>query len=428
MTEDLTALKAISQHEVERQFAAISLLYPLYTIRECAWLESALFTDSVIHRYWRLFKDRVNTEMTDDEADSVALQCALESDAIGEINEWARRLPPTPMPQAYANELGRRAYLTHVSARMGELWKAISNNDDAKVIEINRELSEGYQINAPAVTAPDIHERFVKIIREGNRSLHTHIPNLDIGTGGLEKQCLTILAGRPGMGKTALGLQIGRNIADSGRRVDIFSLEMSDISLWARMACPLAGVSWRDFLAGKLNADNYQELDHESEKLSRRYSDTLYIHDGPHKIEDIWRTAAAGNSEAIIIDHLRLIKDRQQGENENKRQGRISELLHDLSKAFDIPVLCLVQLNRSVEQTGDKRPQLSDLRDSGEIEENADNVWMLYREGYYNPPTDKSTIQETELWIRKFRNGPAGGVVRLYFDMASEWFEPKGRV
>ena len=130
---------------------------------------------------------------------------------------------------------------------------------------------------------------------------------------------------------------------------------------------------------------------------------------------------AVNKPDLIIVDHLRYVKDK--GENENKRQGAICEGLHDLAKAYDIPVLLLVQLNRDVEKLADKRPQMKDLRDSGEIEETADNILMLYRESYYKPPDVPTAKDLTELWIRKFRNGPAGGKVELMFDKASEWFD-----
>jgi replicative DNA helicase len=223
------------------------------------------------------------------------------------------------------------------------------------------------------------------------------------------------------MGKTALALQIARNIAISGSKVLFFSLEMSAVSLWARMACPS---EWRDFLAGKLSDIRRHDIANQSDDLATQL-EHLHIVDNRQTSETIWRTVASSSPDIVIIDHLRFIKD--QGENENKRQGKISETLHDLAKAFDIPVFCLVQLNRGVETRGasDRRPQLSDLRDSGEIEENADNVWMLYRESYYNTngnvPTP--TKDETELWIRKFRNGPPNIKVGLQFNAKQEWFE-----
>jgi len=123
-----------------------------------------------------------------------------------------------------------------------------------------------------------------------------------------------------------------------------------------------------------------------------------------------------------VVDHLRFVKDK--GENENKRQGLICEGLHDLAKAYDLAVLLLVQLNRDVEKrTSDRHPQLSDLRDSGEIEETADNVLMIYRDSYYNPPTVPTDKDKTELSVKKFRNGPTGMRIDLLFDKKAEWFE-----
>ena len=225
------------------------------------------------------------------------------------------------------------------------------------------------------------------------------------------------------MGKTALGLQIARNVAESGKHVIFFSLEMGGVSLWSRVACPLAGVQWRDVLANKITPEKQRLLNEKSYEIAEGLKNKLVILDARQTTESVWRTVASNRPDLIVIDHLRFIKDHQKGDNENKRLGRICETLHDLAKAHDLALMLLVQLNREVEREGDKRPQLKDLRDSGEIEETTDNAWMLYRDGYYNPPAMPVSKELSELWIRKFRNGPAGLKINLMFDKASEWFE-----
>lgn len=416
---DLTSLTMLTQKDIERQFAAIAHLYPLYTIQQCSWLKPASLIDTNIKTFWAKVLQYVDPNMTDDAASSAAMTAALESNIVGELMQWGRSIPHNAMPQAYANEIARRQYLVRVSASMGDIFKAVQTQDDLRVRSLIADLHEyhsGGVIELPQ--AGDVSERFKDVIRKGNRSIYTFIPPIDAATGGLERQNLTLLAARPSMGKTALALQIARNIAVSGSRVLFFSLEMSAVSLWARIVCPS---EWRDFLAGKLTDIRRHDIALLSDEISGQLS-SLHILDGRHTTETIWRTVAGSQPDVVIIDHLRYIKDK--GENENKRQGMISETLHDLAKAFDIPVFCLVQLNRGVEKQAEKRPQLSDLRDSGEIEENADNVWMMYRESYYSNSGFTPTRDETELWVRKFRNGPPNIKISLQFNAKQEWFEP----
>lgn len=417
---DLTDLTIKSQKEIERQFAAIAHLYPVYTIQQAGWLKPADMITEDVRQFWGALLDEVDLTMDDEAASVAAMNAALRSNIVGELAHWAQELPNTPMPQAYANEIARRRYLVNVSASMGDLFKAIQAQDDLKLHEILSGLHNYHP--GGVVELPDaltIAKRFNEIIQRGNRSIYTYIPPVDTATGGLEKQTLTMLAARTSMGKTALALQIARNIAMSGAKVIFFSLEMSAVSLWSRVAAP---GEWRDFLAGRMSAVRQNDIMQLSESMAGQL-EHLHIVETRQTSESIWRTVASTEPDVIIVDHLRYVKD--QGENENKRQGKISEALHDLAKAFDIPVLCLVQINRGVEKQSEKRPQLSDLRDSGELEENADNVWMIYRDSYYSTTGLVPTNDITELWVKKFRNGLANIKIELRYNPKQQWFDPK---
>ena len=301
-----------------------------------------------------------------------------------------------------------------------------ANNDIGIKEKIAKMVNYGLS-GAPAETANlgDVGTRFNALVDAGQRCIETGIPPLDVMIGGLERQTEVVLSARPSMGKTALGLQIARNVAASGKKVIFFSLEMSAVSLWARVACPLASVSWRDVLANKLSLERQKYLKEKSQEMVDRLRNNLVIVDTRQTTESIWRMVSQAHPDLVVVDHLRFVKDT--GENENKRQGKICETLHDLAKAYDLAVLLLVQLNRGVEGQSDKRPQLKDLRDSGEIEETADSVLMIYRESYYNTLGNQPANDPTEIWIRKFRNGPAGGMVNLLFNKQAEWFEPNPR-
>jgi len=272
-------------------------------------------------------------------------------------------------------------------------------------------------------TAAQVAEKFITRVNDGNRSVMTWIGNLDHALGGLERQTLTVLAARPSMGKTALSLQIARNVAQNGGKALVFSLEMSDVSLWARMACPVVDVDWRDVRSGRISDIKRGELIRSAKDLVERYGDRLLISDTWHTTETIWRTVASERPDLVVVDHLRLVKDEAQSE--VKRLGMITERLKDMSKAYGCATLLNAQLSRKVEERSDKRPILADLRDSGEIEENADIIIMVYRDDYYTYNTGANS--ETELLIRKFRDGPANIQVNLMFNKRSEWFEERSK-
>ena len=191
--------------------------------------------------------------------------------------------------------------------------------------------------------------------------------------------------------------------------------------MWARLACPAVGVNWKDVIGGMISEAKKAELIKASKELAERYKD-LYIDDTPGlTTSTIYQKTVQNNLDVIYIDHLWIVGDA--GEREVQRLGDITMRLKNLAKALDIPVILLVQLSRAVEKRSDKTPVLSDLRDSGKIEETADNVLMLYRPAYYDKDSDDKSA---EIWLRKFRNGEANVAVDMEFDQQQQWFdEPK---
>jgi replicative DNA helicase len=419
---DLNELIAMRQREVEQLFAAVVFVSPGSAVEQCAWLKPDILSDIAIKKYWQLVLDRINPNMNDDLMREIAVQSAVEIGLQSDLMKWTTWIPfGGYIPGAYAQEISRREYITRVTRMMGDLAKAVYSGDDKAartMIESMAGQTSGKVDYLP--DAQDISIQFAQIVDSGVRSVPTYIPQIDNSIGGLERQTLTILAARPSMGKTALAWQIGRNVAHANSKVLIFSLEMSAVNLWGRAACPLAGTTWRDVRAGKCDPVTIARLKQESENLAYTYGDRLRIIDSGQTTETIWKSAADYRPDLVVIDHLRLVKDK--GESENKRQGYITQKMKDLSKFFGCAVLCAAQLNRLTEQRGDKRPNLSDLRDSGEIEENADVVLMIYRDEYYNPASRPQDKSDTELWVRKFRDGPRDTMMRLVYDVKGAWF------
>jgi KaiC/GvpD/RAD55 family RecA-like ATPase len=270
-------------------------------------------------------------------------------------------------------------------------------------------------------TAYELASKFVDLLDnlEG-RSIPTWIIPLDKSVGGLERQTLTVLAGRPGMGKSTLAWQIARNIATNKQKIFFYSLEMSATSLWAKASCGALGIRWRDVRNGGITDLQRESIIRKSNELMDVYGDKLLVDDGINTTDTIRIGAEKHSPDLIVIDHLRLVADK--GEDEIQRLGAITQWLKFIAKDYNCAVLCLAQLNRGVENRENKRPQLSDLRDSGQIEENSDVVLMMYREDYYEPTATPPPYSVTELLVRKFRDDVLQQQIKLYFDLKNQWF------
>jgi len=243
----------------------------------------------------------------------------------------------------------------------------------------------------------------------------TKIIGLDKLLNGLQKSDLILLAARPSMGKTALALNIARNAASLGKRVAVFSLEMSKSQLAKRLLSTASGVNSQYLNIGNISDSDLNLLIQATDELSGL---KMFIDDtaGQTLLEmrsKIRRLAHEVGLDLIVIDYLQLM---QGGKQENRQQeiSEISRSLKALAREMDVPILALSQLSRSVELRAEKKPQLSDLRESGSLEQDADIVLFLYRDEYYNrDDSDKENV--AELIIAKNRNGPTTAI-NLYFD------------
>ncbi|HUJ51413.1 MAG TPA: replicative DNA helicase [Bryobacteraceae bacterium] len=247
------------------------------------------------------------------------------------------------------------------------------------------------------------------------KGLSTGFLRLDEMTGGLHEGDLVILAARPSMGKTALALNIAQHVAlrpGEEQPVAVFSLEMSRESLLTRMICAAARVDQQKFRASYLNQDERRRL---AKAASDLVQSPLFIDDtsGAHLMDihaKLRRLKSEHGLGLVVIDYLQLMSGRGRYENRNQEISTISRGLKLLAKDLKVPMLVLSQLNRAPEiRQGDHRPQLSDLRESGSIEQDADLVAFIFREEVYKPQ-DESLRGLAELLIAKQRNGPTGKV------------------
>jgi len=228
-----------------------------------------------------------------------------------------------------------------------------------------------------------------------------------------ERGDLIILAARPGMGKTAFALFYARKMCKMGKRVLIISLEMTAKKLIGRMVCGEAEISSFKFRQGQLSEQETQAMNN---GLNIVYDWDLVINDiAPMSLSEISGLAmveAQKGIDMVIIDYMGLIQLPNKG-NLNNELGVVSQGLKLLAKRLNVPVVALHQLSRKVEERGDKRPLLSDLRDSGNIEQDADIVMFLYREAYYNKNIEPGEI---EILISKYREGEANKFLKLVHD------------
>jgi replicative DNA helicase len=235
-------------------------------------------------------------------------------------------------------------------------------------------------------------------------------------TAGLQPADLIIIAGRPSMGKTAFALNIGYNAArKTGKGVAVFSLEMSKLHLGLRLLGLTAGINASKLRTGHLTDRDWARLTEAANQLSEL---PIYIDDtSGMSVLDMKarcrRLTKKTDLCMVIVDYLQLVQGRRSAESRQLEISEISRYLKALAKDIDVPVLALSQLSRAVEWRPRQRPQLSDLRESGTIEQDADMVTFIYREEYYDEQTSKKG--QAELIIAKHRNGPTGSV-NLQFD------------
>ena len=258
----------------------------------------------------------------------------------------------------------------------------------------------------------------------GLTGLPAGFADLDKLTSGLHPSDFIILAARPSMGKTALALNIVQNVAlrahkvigGEPRSVAFFSLEMSKEQLVNRMLCAEAGIDSQRLRVGEMHDEDWTHLWDACDTMSRA---KIYIDDtagitAMDMRSRARRLKAEHGLDLIVVDYLQLMQGSGKRNNSGDRQQEVSEIsrsLKALARELDVPVLALSQLSRSVESRQVKRPMLSDLRESGSLEQDADIVAFLYREDYYNPETEN---KHTELIIAKHRNGPVD-TINLFF-------------
>ena len=334
-------------------------------------------------------------------------------------------VPRTDTIEPYAKLVKQKSMLRKlISASQQIVSLAFEEEDDADVIidkaeHLIFEIAEDRVRQGFQYIGDVAHRRLEQIEQMAGRpEMITGVPtgftDFDRMTSGLQRQELVVVAARPSMGKTALALNMAQYAAKNGNVVGIFSLEMSAEQLVSRLLCSEARVDAHRLRTGYLNREEWARL---ADALRRLCETKVYIDDSAavsvmEMRAKCRRLKAEHGLDMLIVDYLQLMAGRGRIESRQQEVSQISRDLKGLAKELDIPVVALSQLSRAPEQRSEHKPQLSDLRESGAIEQDSDLVCFIYREELYNPTDENQGT--AELIIGKQRNGPTG-VVQLAF-------------
>ena len=293
-------------------------------------------------------------------------------------------------------------------------------NVEKKVTDVTRSKTDAEFRNGDELF--DSTLKLVQKIQEAGSNItgvRTLYSDLDNRTAGFQKGDLVILAARPSMGKTALALNFSVNSASVNHgSIAIFSLEMPAEHVAMRILAAKSKVEIQKIRTGNLNDEEWSRLNEASQELRRQ---NFFIDDTPGiKVSDMYakcRKLARDNGlYMVIVDYIQLIQATGKSESRQQEVSEISRRLKAMARELKVPVIALSQLSRNVEQRENKRPMLSDLRESGAIEQDADLVMFLYREDYYKREEEKNNEREdVELILAKHRNGPTGNL-KLAFE------------
>jgi len=303
--------------------------------------------------------------------------------------------------------------------------KAYDNESEAKDLldEAERQIFEisGMDKTGDAVSIADVlqltFERIDRLReREGRLTGHaTDYYDFDDMTGGLQPGELVIIAARPSMGKTTFALNLTERVSNHGKGIAFFSLEMSNQQVIQNMLCCRSQIDGSAMRKGRITDQQYKRLQEEAAKL---YETPIYVDDTPGISITQLRAKARRlkqkhGIDMIVVDYLQLMTGGGRFESRQQEISAISRGLKSIARELSVPVLALSQLNRDVENRDDHRPRMSDLRESGAIEQDADVILLLHRDDYFNPTEENAGL--AQVIIAKQRNGPTGEVVLRFF-------------
>ncbi len=434
MTQDSSPVRPdrMVPHSVEAEEAVLGsiLINPDALLEVSSFLQAEDFFIERNAWVWEAIQ-RVNqrNEQIDHVTIAEELRHIGHLDEIGGAAYLTYLINNTPS-SIYAETYGRIVERAALRRRMLEAASKIAKVAHSEDIDINEVLDQS-EASIFAVTERRLKKELIPINtavfnyykrleylyehQEDSLGVPTGFTDLDNLLGGLQKSDLIIVAGRPGMGKTSWMLSTALNAARAGASAAIFSLEMSTEQIVQRLISAETGINSHELRRGQLDERQWALFVEATDRLS---SLRIFLDDTPALTPiqlraKCRRLYSEHGLDLVLVDYLQLMNSGSGGqENRVQEISFISRNLKQIARELNVPVLAAAQLSRAVEQRQDKRPQLSDLRESGSIEQDADVVMFIYRDEVYNPASEH--INEADIIVAKHRNGPTGSVA-LYF-------------
>lgn len=392
--------------QVDWAFCKSMFEFPVH-LADFEWLKAEWLGDRALAEFWKALLET---------RDPIA--AATRSGTLLDLQAWDNF--QSDRIDAYAKEIANYGYLDGVVKAAENIQRMAFGGDLSKLQDAIQVLADHtpHATIAPEDANTGLDELAATL--ESGSFIKTGLAHIDNSMGGLEDKAMSILAARPSMGKTTLAWQIARCVA-LNERVLFFSLEVANVKLWRKAALGLAGVSPSDIFNKKVSDHDLNKIYKEIiPHLKNLYQGRLFMYDQVTDLRLMWRMAQQLQPALIVVDHLRYVDDDL--ENEIKRLGNISKGGKQLVKKIGGHIMFVHQLSRAVTSRDDKAPQLTDLRESGHVEENADQVFMIHRPDYYDLQPEKKRYSETQLIVRKNRDDIAGVPYGMYYDLKNQWF------
>lgn len=440
-------LRNIPPHSIEAEQAVLGgvLLKPdsLYSIVDILSEEDFyLPAHGIIYAAFKsLFTKSAPIDLLTTQEELKVQQKLEQAGGTAYLADLSRSIISAANAEYYANLVRDKAMARHLITSCADIIansydpsqdvRALLNDSEQSIFAISQRSSGKSYKDAAELTKKvfdDLHARANR--KDITTGVPTGYSQLDNMTAGLQPSDLIILAARPSMGKTAFALNIAMRAAIRGDvPCVIYSLEMSMEQLIMRMICAWGKVDLSRMRRSYLDDDDWQRLYEAGEVFNKA---PIYIDDTPSlsPLEMRARTRRLKmekNIGLVVIDYLQLMRSARKTDSRELEISDISRNLKAMAKELNVPVIALSQLNRKVEERSDKRPMLSDLRESGAIEQDADVIMFIYRESAYMKPEDRPLIDKSEIIIGKQRNGPVGSVDLIYMPAHTAFEDPDPR-
>lgn len=416
-------------HNIEAEQAVIGAIFLEPEVFSTA---AEILTAEDFYRasHQRIFQAMITLQERGEPIDPVTVTTLLineklieEAGGVTYLTELARSVPTAANIGYYSKIVQEKSTLRRLIKTATNIVKLSYENEEnvedllneaeKSILEVSGQKSTGAFRSIRDVLF-EVYENIEKLHQQNTTvtGIPTGYRDLDRITSGFQQNDLIIIAARPSVGKTAFALNIAQNVAiQTNHNVAIFSLEMGAEQLVSRMLCAEGNIDSQRLRTGKLETEDWGKLTMAMGSLSNA---GIFIDDTPGiRVSEIRSKCRRLKQEhglgLIIIDYLQLIQGSSHSkENRQQEVSEISRSLKGLARELNVPLIALSQLSRGVEQRQDKRPMMSDLRESGSLEQDADIVGFLYRDDYYDPESDQQNI--IEIIISKQRNGPTGTV------------------